>query len=131
MPTSVASPTPMSPMPIPRPVSDAQRVALRKLPVIPQSAARSTRPPSSGNPGAMLTIASERFITKSHCHMTFVRLSRSPGVNTSTRNTPASATLVSGPTIAMKNSTSGRFASRLICDTPPSMNSVMPRTGMP
>ena len=50
-------------------------------------------------------------------------------------HTPSNArprmALVSGPTTAMRNSWDAREDSCAICETPPRMNSVMLRTGMP
>src|SRR5690606_13572463 len=48
-----------------------------------------------------------------------------------TQAVPPSTRLVSGPTIATKNSVFGAPASRASCVTPPNKNSVMPRTRMP
>ena len=60
--SSQATPAATSSQPTPWPATEAIRVARPRLPVVFQMAERSSRPPSSGNPGIRLKVASSRLV---------------------------------------------------------------------
>ena len=68
-----------------------------------------------GKPGAMLKAARIKFIRKSH-HSIIAKGSvvLNPVTHQRPKKTPARATLMRGPTIAIMNSCSGRLASEAI-----------------
>ena len=127
------------------PTPAAQRVALVKSRVAAHSAARSTRPPSRGNPGIrlkrpimMLMGPSQSSTAANGPTLWNVRsgaaASKILGPARAAPPTSASAPmtrLVSGPTTVISSSARGERGSPRMWATPPKMNRVMPATGTP
>ena len=114
----------------PRPACAATRVERSASPVTCQTAARSTRPPSSGRPGSRLkpatrpldsaTIAASRYGSES-----------SSNTGSAASPTPARISETSGPMTATAYSRAGVCGGSVISVTPARNVTVMLRTGRP
>ena len=95
------------------------------------SSARSTRPPSSGYPGTRLNAAKPKLMYPNQVSMIFAGVTALGKARPLPGRAARSATLVNGPTMAIWNSVFASGDSPSICDTPPSANRVISRTGIP
>ena len=132
-PTNANTPSTTSPVPKNVPMPAEIFVAQRRFPRAAHSAARNTRPPSSGNAGTMLNTASTMFSHARYASTSPVTSSPVTPRNTvpMTRHTSARNRLMSGPAIAIRNSERASWASSCISATPPNRKSVMPSMGIP
>ena len=92
------------------------RIPVRRLPVIPHTAASSMRPPSSGNPGTVFSAAKSTLIRASQSSRSEITPWVSPPA---TQNTPPRARVVAGPTRATRNSPLAPRAAALVSVAPP------------
>ncbi len=116
-----------------RPTRAAFTAAVCLLPRHCHSAARSTRPPSSGAAGIKLktpsvALATAKYINTPKGSPALPNHAIPPAARP---KTTAKAKLVSGPTIAMRKSAPGVRASPLSWATPPRSHSTMLSTSMP
>src|SRR6266498_3964278 len=116
-----------------RPARAATTEAVVRSPVNRHTAARSTRPPSSGAAGTRLKIASARLVTARYAATaTTSRLAPvADSAPVSAPKRPPSTALVPGPTTAMANSAPGVRGSLRSSATPPSSQSVIASTWTP
>ena len=128
--TNWTTPNRTSNRPKPAPAMLATCVAVCTFCVRRQTMDRSTRPPSSGNPGRRLKAARKRLISPSHWAVTRGTVAAGSAC-ARTRKAPPMAALVSGPTMAMANSSPAARGSWEISATPPNTKSLMRGTAMP
>ena len=114
-------------------IREATSVAQCKSPFIHHSNERNIRPPSVGNAGSKLNIATNKLITERY-HKTATTGTPNPKISAAcckTLKRTASRKLAMGPAMAMKNSIFGVLGSSFISATPPKMKSVMPSISSP
>src|SRR5690554_4709205 len=116
-----------------RPARVAITAARARSPVAFHTAARSTRPPSSGAAGTRLNSASSTLIAARYASVAVVRPSPTTTSETTevTPNSPPSTRLVAGPTAATARSAPGERGSPRSSATPPSSHNTIRSTLMP
>lgn len=127
------SPSPISTAPSTQPARAATTDAFVRSPVAFHTAARSSRPPSSGAAGSALKTASSTLMPASQASEPSSSPSTPATASTTAiapKKSPISR-LTSGPTPAMRSSAPGSRASPRSSATPPKSQRVIPPTSSP